>query len=338
MITFSSIRQKEEIKNLSFLMNNRTFGVNPYDMSIITITSCPICGCNDLKKAFNAVDHFATGEVFPVCRCSRCGFHLTNDFPSEDIIGQYYDSPDYISHSDSKKGLIHRLYHFFRKRMLRKKISLVASQATGNPIRLLEIGCGTGHFLEAAKKEGWLVSGIEKDEKARKSAINRTGLQVKKEDEFWLLENNSFNVVTLWHVLEHLEKLNETIHKIGEITTPDGIVVIALPNCHSYDAGFYKELWAAYDIPRHLWHFTPATVEELLSKHGLTIIKKISMPLDAFYISLLSEKYRGSNLFIRYGRAFGVGTIGFLRSLSNPAQASSLIYIAKKSEETNRKK
>jgi len=300
-------------------------------MSVITLTNCPICGCDDLKEAFNAVDHFSSGEVFPVSNCTRCGFHFTNNFPSENTIGKYYDSPDYISHSDSDKGLTNRLYHYFRKRMLKKKINLVADYLPpkDSPVRLLDIGCGTGYFLQAAKEQGWGVSGIEKDEKARESAIIRTNIRVKDQNEFWELEDKSFNVVTLWHVLEHLEKLNETIDKIKEITTPEGIIVIALPNCRSYDAGFYKESWAAYDIPRHLWHFSPETVEKLLGKHGLEVIQKVGMPLDAFYISLLSEKYRGSNLLIRYGRAFGVGTIGFLHSLSHIEQSSSIIYIAK---------
>lgn len=304
-------------------------------MPIITITNCPVCGSDNLKKVFDAVDHFSSGEVFPVYDCAHCGFRFTNHFPSEDTIGRYYDSPDYISHSDSNEGLVNRLYHLFRKRMLRKKIELVAdyTPAKDSPVRLLDIGCGTGYFLQAAKEQGWIVSGIEKDDKARESATLRSELEVKDENGFWETENSSFDVVTLWHVLEHLEKLNETIHKIKEIITPEGIVVLALPNCRSYDAGFYKGWWAAYDIPRHLWHFSPESLEKLLGKHGLKVIQKTRMPLDAFYISLLSEKYKKSNLLTRYGRAFLNGTIGFLRSLSNIEQSSSIIYIAKKTED-----
>lgn len=299
-------------------------------MSIITITSCPVCGGDDLKKIFDAADHFSSREVFPVCECTRCGFRFTNHFPSEDTIGRYYDSPDYISHSDSDQGLINRLYHYFRKQMLKKKVSLVAAHATGNPVRLLDMGCGTGYFLGAAKEQGWIVSGIEKDKKARESAALRTGLTVNDENSLREIGHASFDAVTFWHVLEHLEKLNETVSKIKDIVTPEGIIVLALPNSQSYDARFYKERWAAYDIPRHLWHFSPDTVEKLLAKHQLKIIKRVRMPLDAFYISLLSEKYRGSNPLLRYGRALLVGTTGFLRSLSDLSQSSSVIYIAKK--------
>lgn len=287
-------------------------------MPIITITKCPVCGSDNLKKNFDAVDHFSSGEVFPVYDCAHCGFRFTNHFPSEDTIGKYYDSPDYISHSDSNKGLVNRLYHHFRKRMLKKKIALVAEHTTtkDSPVRLLDMGCGTGYFLQAAKEKKWIVSGIEKDKKARDSATSRTGLKVKDENEFWNIENGSFDAITLWHVLEHLEKLNETIHKITEIISPEGTVIIALPNCHSYDAAFYKERWAAYDIPRHLWHFSPDSVESYSPDIDLKVIQKKRMPLDAFYISLLSEKYKGSNPLMKYGRAFGIGVTGFLRSLS----------------------
>ncbi|WP_294079241.1 class I SAM-dependent methyltransferase [Proteiniphilum sp. UBA5384] len=300
-------------------------------MTTITLMKCPVCGAGNLKKIFDAADHFSSGEMFPIYDCDHCGFRFTNHFPSEDTIGRYYDSPNYISHSDSNEGLVNRLYHHFRKRMLRKKVSLVASYVPekDSPIRLLDIGCGTGYFLQAAKERGWIVSGIEKDEKARENAAIRSGLPVHDENNLWEIKNSSYNVVTLWHVLEHLEKLNETIQKIKEIITPEGIVVLALPNCRSYDARFYKKWWAAYDIPRHLWHFSPGPLEKLLDKHGLKVIQKVCMPLDAFYISLLSEKYKGSNFFIRYGRAFGIGTIGFLCSLGNIEQSSSIIYIAK---------
>jgi len=276
------------------------------------------------------MDHFSSREVFPICDCRECGFRLTNNFPSEDEIGKYYDSPAYISHSDSDKGLTNRMYHLFRRLMLRRKVNLVKRHLKRVNAHLLDIGCGTGYFLNAAKEKGFIVSGIEKDEKAREKAITRFGLDVRNENAFFGLERSSFDVVTLWHVLEHLEKLNESIEKMTEILTHDGTMVIALPNHRSYDAKRYKEKWAAYDTPRHLWHFTPDTLERLLARHNLSVIKKYRMPLDAYYVALLSEQYLGSTVLIKYLRAFLIGTTGFLLSLFNLKQSSSVIYIIKK--------
>ena len=302
-------------------------------MPIINITNCPICNSSKTSKAFDAVDHFSTKETFPICDCTSCGFRFTNNFPSEDSIGRYYDSPDYISHSDSKTGLINRLYHFFRKQMLKKKIDLVSKYVVPRQkdnIRLLDIGSGTGYFLNAAKERGYAVTGIEKDSNARDYAITNFGLDVKDEQSLWALKDESFDVITLWHVLEHLDNLNEVVDKIKSILKPNGVMILALPNHNSHDAKKYKGYWAAYDVPRHLWHFTPDSVEKLLSKHQFNIIKQKTMPLDAFYISMLSEKYRGSGSLMQYLRACSVGTIGYLRSLSDINQSSSVIYIAKK--------
>lgn len=307
-------------------------------MSLITIENCPTCGSSETAKVFDAVDHFSTKEVFPVYDCQDCGFRFTNNFPSEDIIGKYYDSPDYISHSDSKKGLINHMYHFFRKQMLKKKVELVSNYTSVSksrspknsqkPIRLLDIGCGTGYFLREAREKGFEVSGIEKDSKAREYAISKFNLDVKSENSLWDIENESFDVITLWHVLEHMQNLNEVVEKLNNIITPDGVLVLALPNHKSYDAKKYKEYWAAYDVPRHLWHFCPDTIEKLLKKHQFKIIKQKTMPLDAFYISMLSEKYKGNGQIAQYIKAILVGKTGYLRSLSDIKQSGSVIYIA----------
>lgn len=298
-------------------------------MPHITINNCPICNSSDIVNTFNTVDHFSTKEIFPIYDCSNCGFRFTNNFPSDDIIGRYYDSPDYISHSDTKKGVVNLLYHFFRKQMLRKKVNMVSKYTLG--ARLLDIGSGTGYFLNIAKERSYQVTGIEKDSKAREYAITSFGLDVKDEHSLWGIESESFDVVTLWHVLEHMNNLNEVVSKIKSILKPDGVMILALPNHKSHDAKIFKEYWAAYDVPRHLWHFTPDTVEKLLSKHQFEIIKQKTMPLDAFYISMLSAKYRGSGALIQYLQACYFGSIGYLRSLSDTSRSSSVIYIAKKS-------
>ncbi len=298
-------------------------------MSSIDLSKCPLCGSNDLGKMFDCEDHFSSREFFPVCDCRQCGFRFTNHFPSEESIGKYYDSPGYISHSDSDKGITNKLYRLFRGMMLRRKVRIVKRYTHTREARLLDIGCGTGYFLHTAREAGYRVTGIEKNRMAREKAVSLFGLDLQ-EDLDHFAQGQSFEVITLWHVLEHLEKLNESIEKIEGMLTADGTLIIALPNHLSYDAGVYGRQWAAYDVPRHLWHFTPKTVEQLTEKHGMKVVKRYRMPLDAFYIALLSESYRGHSSLVRYPKAFLTGVMGFLYSLFDLKKSSSVIYIIKK--------
>ena len=298
-------------------------------MPSVEINHCPLCGSSELEKIFDCEDHFSSRELFPVCDCRQCGFRFTSHFPSEENIGKYYDSTEYISHSDSDNGFINKLYHLFRGMMMRRKVGLVKRFSNNTGARLLDIGCGTGYFLHAASGAGFRVTGIEKSRMAREKAVSLFGLNVQ-DDLDRLASEQSFEVITLWHVLEHLEKLNESIDKVREMLAPDGTLVIALPNHHSYDAEVYGKQWAAYDVPRHLWHFTPHTVELLMKKHGMKMVKKYRMPLDAFYISLISESYKGRSPLIRYPMAFLTGMAGYLLSLFDLKQSSSVIYIIKK--------
>ena len=299
-------------------------------MPTITLTRCPACGSEDIHEALEVRDHFSSGESFPLYDCAQCALRFTNRFPSEDSIGAYYDSPNYISHTDTREGLANRLYHFARGIMLKRKTRLVLKHTTHRPVRLLDMGCGTGYFLNEAKKKGFIVTGIEKDSRAREFAKAHFGLDVAEEKRFWELEKDAFHVVTLWHVLEHIEKLSQSIEKIKEMLTDDGVAIIAVPNRGSVDEALYKEYWAAYDVPRHLWHFTPQSMERLLHRHGMGIVKKYPMPMDAYYISMLSEKYKGSNALARFVRPLLVGTAGLIRSFLNPQHSSSIIYIVKK--------
>ncbi|MGI6574211.1 MAG: methyltransferase domain-containing protein [Fermentimonas sp.] len=310
------------------------------DRPLIALTSCPVCGSDAIRKALDVVDHFSSGEIFPLFDCHQCGFRFTNRFPSGDAMGKYYDSPEYIAHSDTNRGLVNKLYHTARKVMVKRKVRLVTATVrgmTGRPLRLLDMGCGTGYFLHAAKERGFTVSGIEKEQKAREYAITKFGLDVRGEEAFWGIGRESYHVVTLWHVLEHLERLNESIEQIKKVLTNEGVVVIAVPNHLSYDAHFYKERWAAYDIPRHLWHFTPATLEQLLVLHGLAVTGRHALPFDPFYISLLSEKYVKSNPLVRYARALFVGLKSLIRSCRNVEQGSSIVFIVQKSSKSSGK-
>ena len=253
---------------------------------------------------------------------------FTQDFPSEDEIGKYYDSPEYISHSDSQKGVINSLYHFARKVAMRSKSALVLKYAPDETGKLLDIGSGTGNFMHAMCEKKWIVTGVEKSDSARYHAHEKFGLNTQDSEFLFEIPEKTKDVVTMWHVLEHIEKLNETMEHIYRILKDDGTAFIALPNKDSFDAAYYKEYWAAYDVPRHLWHFSPGDFELFADRHNLRLEKIKPMYFDPFYISMLSEKYKGTFL----GSIVGLvkGFYFYIRSLSDTKRCSSVVYILKK--------
>lgn len=287
-----------------------------------------MCGGTQLERALTCVDHYATGEMFHLCRCVECGFLFTQDFPAETEIGRYYETPDYISHSDTKKGTVNRAYHYVRHYMLKRKARLVLTEAHRKEGRLLDIGTGTGYFPATMKAKGWQVECIEKNAPARDFARMHFGLEVKPETSLAQYAPHSFDVITLWHVMEHLEHLNETWETLRSLLTDKGILIVAVPNCSSYDARKYGAYWAAYDVPRHLWHFTPDTMQKLGAKHGFILSARHPMPFDAFYISMLTERYlHRPGVFIR---GLLTGTLAWFSTLVKKERSSSMIYVFRK--------
>ena len=297
-------------------------------MSKLNIHACPLCGGNHLKYTMTCVDHYASGEHFDLLRCEDCGFQFTQDFPLETEIGPSYETPDYISHSDTKKGVINSLYHLVRKRMLNRKARLILHLLGKKTGSLLDIGTGTGYFSHTMKEKGWDVTAIEKSPQARTFAKEHFNLNVYDESKLKDLPDKSFDTITLWHVMEHLEHLNETWELLYKLLDDNGILVVAVPNCTSYDAEKYQEYWAAYDVPRHLWHFTPSTIQTFGAKHNFILAAQHPMPFDAFYVSMLSEKYKKSALpFIK---GMYVGTIAWFHALAKKERSSSMIYVFRK--------
>jgi predicted SAM-dependent methyltransferase len=251
---------------------------------------------------------------------------LTQDFPAENEMGRYYDTPEYISHSDTQKGVVNYLYHIVRKLALCSKAALVKKTSGKQTGTLLDIGAGTGYFLNRIKADGWTITGVEKSASARQYAEKKFGIAFHDPEYLSQLPARSQDVISLWHVLEHLEKLNETIQLIYKLLKDDGAAIIALPNKNSIDALYYKENWAAYDVPRHLWHFSPDIMKMLAGKHGFRIAEMKPMYFDVFYIAMLSEKNRQSSPLTGLLKGF----IFFLRSLAEVETCSSIIYILKK--------
>ncbi len=289
------------------------------------IKNCFVCGGEDFSLFKNCIDYTVSKDSFSIVKCNNCGFKFTNPRPGGNEIGKYYESEDYISHSDSGKGIINFLYKKVRNYTINKKVNLVNSLSKDKTI--LDIGCGTGAFLNACKENGWSIDGIEPSDEARKFAKSNYNLHIKSENDLNSYPNNSFSVITMWHVLEHVHLLNERIEELKRLLQRNGTIIIAVPNCNSWDAGYYNEYWAAYDVPRHLYHFTPETMGLLLDKHQLKIVNKLPMVFDSYYVSMLSEKYKNGkvSLFNALMSGFKSNRVG--RGDIN--RFSSVIYIIK---------
>ena len=281
------------------------------------------------KSVFIEVkDHSVSGEQFQLFYNEEMDMLETRPQPLEENLSRYYQTEDYISHTDSKRNIVERVYHAVRQITLKRKIKLINS-CSSNRQSLLDIGCGTGDFLSAAKQNGWDVTGIEPDEKARAIANAKTNNKVLDADQLFHLEKEQFDVITLWHVLEHLPNLEKQIETFKKLLKPNGTLIIAVPNFKSFDAQYYKSFWAAYDVPRHLWHFSKTAISKLFQKENLSVVEIRPMLFDAYYVSLLSEKYKTGSM--NPLKAFWIGLRSNIKA-SRSKEHSSHIYILKKSE------
>lgn len=294
----------------------------------ITYDHCLCCGSAAVSKVFNCEDYTVSHEQFEIWRCANCTFRFTQNVPAEQDIYPYYQSAEYVSHSDTKKGLINRLYHIVRSRTLKSKATLVKKGTGVKHGVLLDVGAGTGAFANAMQSAGWNVTGLEPDNTARTNASANYNLQLRDPKELYNLSPAGYDAITMWHVLEHVHDLHGYLEKFAEILKPTGRLIVAVPNHCSYDAAHYKQCWAAYDVPRHLYHFSPKSMEVLLDKKGFSLETVKPMWYDSFYVSMLSEKYKNGsgNLF----GAFWTGLMSNLKALSDTRRCSSVIYVIRK--------
>ena len=274
------------------------------------------------------IDHSVSKEVFEIIESNYEGVLETLPKPSKENLPSYYKSEDYISHTDTRRNLLEQVYHLVRKSAIKRKLQLINSFNSEDKT-LLDIGCGTGDFLKTALDSSWDVRGIEPNPQARKNANTKTNNAVSDTSELERFKKNSFDVITLWHVLEHLPNLEEDIKTFHKLLKPNGTLVIAVPNYKSYDAKYYKTFWAAYDVPRHLWHFSKEGISTLFQKFNFKLEKTHPMLFDSFYVSLLSEKYK--NGFMNPFNAFLVGLRSNYKARTSN-EYSSLIYIFKMNE------
>jgi 2-polyprenyl-3-methyl-5-hydroxy-6-metoxy-1,4-benzoquinol methylase len=296
--------------------------------NLIHYNHCPACRSADITFVLKAKDETVSKEYFEIWQCNNCRLRFTQDVPDEKNIGSYYQSSDYISHSNTSQGLVNKLYHTVRSFTLKSKRKLIEKSSGKKQGNLLDIGAGTGAFASTMKNSGWNVTALEPDATARANAQKDFGVELQPTENLFSLQPKTFDVITLWHVLEHVHDLHKYLDTFFSLLVDGGTLIIAVPNYTSYDAQTYSDNWAAYDVPRHLYHFSPKSMQQLLTIHHFKLKQRKPMWFDSFYVSLLSEKYvSGKGNFIK---AFANGAVSNLKCMGKPTNCSSIIYIAKK--------
>ncbi|MEJ7768661.1 MAG: class I SAM-dependent methyltransferase [Chitinophagaceae bacterium] len=297
-------------------------------MDIIVYSHCPGCGTDLIYPALEAKDYTVTGEQFEIWQCKQCSLRFTQNAPGKLSIGKYYQSANYISHTDTKRGFVNTMYHIIRKRTLNQKLKLVQHVTGKREGNLLDIGAGTGAFSAHMRNAGWQVIGLEPDYDTRNRAMELYEIQLQDSNHLFELTAGSIDAVTMWHVLEHVHDLHQYIDQVKTILGKSGKLFIAVPNYTSLDAQSYGRYWAAYDVPRHLYHFSPLSMKMLLQRHNMIIHDIRPMWYDSFYVSLLSEQYKngspGHLPAILNGLRSNVNTV------TDKYKCSSLIYIVNK--------
>jgi 2-polyprenyl-3-methyl-5-hydroxy-6-metoxy-1,4-benzoquinol methylase len=275
------------------------------------------------KKHFLTVkDHSVSKETFDLYYDETLDMLITHPQPSSKNLGKYYESEDYISHTDNKRSLFEKLYHFIKSIALKNKLNLI-NLLQPNKGRILDIGAGTGEFLSVAKNNGWQTIGVEPSDRAKAIAKNKGVSFVEQTSE---LENHSFDLISMWHVLEHVPELDKQIKELKRLLKPTGTLIIAVPNFKSFDAKHYGKFWAAYDVPIHFWHFSKTAIQLLFEKEEMKLEKVLPMKFDSFYVSLLSEKYKSGKM--NFIKAFFTGLKSNIKAKKN-FEYSSHIYILK---------
>lgn len=290
------------------------------------LKKCPICDSIHLEDYIQAKDSLVSKNLFTIQKCLECEFKFTNPRPDKQSIAEYYISEEYISHSTQKESLFNRLYNFLRDKNIAYKLDLISAFKKGN-LTIYDYGCGVGAFLNSAKKNGHKVIGFEPSLQARELAV-QSGIELESLEQIISKKTKCFDVITLWHVLEHVHDLDETIEKLKLVLKDDGVLVVAVPMADAWDATNYKSEWAALDVPRHLFHFTQSSIEKLFSKFGMKIASIHPLKFDAYYISLLSERIP----LIKYFKALINGYYSNYKAKKTSNYSSLIFFIQKNME------
>lgn len=293
---------------------------------------CPLCGASGQIPYASCTDFTISKESFTLMRCPSCGVVYVSDPPAEKDINRYDKLNLKLELGEKPYGFINKLYYRIRSRMLHKKASIVETQAYRTSGTLLNYGAKTGFFSHAMERRGWKVVSVEKYHEERIFSLQMFHHRMIDVPEMSQLKSGTFDVITLWHVFEHCYHPNELLDRFYELLRPGGVLIMACPNIRSTDAMHYGPYWAAYDVPRHLWHFNPTSLTDLAAKHGFTLMHHERLPYDSFYISILSEKHMRHKLPIIRGMIHGFDS--WLVSLAKRGRSSSLVYVFRKRNQT----
>ena len=297
---------------------------------MIHIDSCPICSGKDFTPFLTTTDHSVSHETFQIVRCKECNLLITNPRPADSELEKYYLSHTYTSHIKQGKSLMDRVYLLARRFTLKWKFSLLKKYTSVTNGHLLDFGCGVGEFLKISAHHGWAITGVEPSEVARMNADPDVLPYIHGSLRAINSQQKKFDAITAWHVLEHVSDLNNTLASLKHLLAPNGTMFIAVPNHNSLDAAHYAKYWAAYDVPRHLWHFDIDSMTKLMSAHSLTVSAVLPMRLDAFYVSLLSEKYKAGSFDISGSATSLLNGLRSNRFAKTNKEYSSLVYIARR--------
>ena len=295
---------------------------------MILLDNCPVCSGINLLKKLDCLDHSTSKEKFTIVSCETCDFTFTNPRPKDNSLAEYYKSDMYISHTNNTKGLFNWMYQIVRRYAIGTKLNLL--KKTSKNKNHLDIGCGTGEFLNSCKNAGYNTKGIEPSKLARDQAINNFNLSVSENTNLDPFQENQFDSISMWHVLEHVQSLNKTIEEFNRILSKNGKVIIGVPNHKSWDAKYYREFWAGWDVPIHLWHFSKSSIEKLFLKYNFKLIVKKPMLFDSFYVSILSEEFKtGKKNFVK---GIIIGLISNVIGILTKRGCSSTIYVFEKNK------
>ena len=295
-------------------------------------SNCIICDSSQNSIYYETVQNrLNIGETFSIVQCETCGFKYLNPRPTISSIEKYYDVEEYHPHKISDESLIDKIYLKVRDININAKKKLL-NKLSPQKKTLLDVGCGTGEFLEVMKNHGWTVAGMETAKEA-KDIASKEGIEVF--DDLVNIKSK-FDIITMWHVLEHIHDVPAIMDNLYRLLSDDGFLIIAVPNIDSIDAKFYKDNWIALDTPRHLYHFRPKDIISLLDKYNFEV-KQISNRLyfDVWYNALLSAQHQSKTENRKTSlwdllKAASIGKLSFFNGLINPLKSSSPIYIAQK--------